>query len=184
MNDRRLLQRGYSLTELLTVVAMIGVLSLFSVPAFMNFYRATKMRTAMRTFGTDVRAARQRAVTQHRRVAVTVATGLTPTGHPRGSYSVWERNEDGDWTLILERYLPPERTDPIFFESTTFTNFVDDGTNVGGDDRPDIIFLPNGAIANHPGGNATLVLRTDYKIAKPTITMTFSTAGNFRSVEQ
>ena len=184
MYDRRLVQRGYSLTELLTVVALIGALSLVSVPAFMKFYRANKMRTSLRTFTTDVRVARQRAITQHRRTAITVATGLNPAGYARGSYSIWERNDAGVWTLVADRFLPPNQTDPIFFQSTNFANFLDGTTNVGGDVRPDIIFLPNGTVGNHPGGNATVVLRTNYEIAKPTITLTFYNSGNFKSVEQ
>ena len=185
MNARRSSQRGYSLTEMLTVVALIGVLSLVSIPQFMNFYRANKMKSAMRTFATHIRAARQRAITEHRRTAVTFAMNLNPTGHRRGHYAIWSRGDDGTWSIVLERYLPPDATDPIFFQSTTFTNSVDGTTNVGGDNRPDILFLPNGTVGNMPAGvDGTLVLRTSYKIAKPTITMTFYPSGNFRSVQQ
>jgi prepilin-type N-terminal cleavage/methylation domain-containing protein len=185
MNARSSSQRGYSLTEMLTVVALIGVLSLVSIPQFMNFYRANKMKTSMRTFASDVRSARQRAITEHRRVAITLATGLNPSGFRRGQYAVWSRNDDATWTQLVERYLPPDSTDPIFFQSTTFTNAVDGTDNVGGDVRPDIVFLPNGTVGNMPagGGDATVVLRTNYKIAKPSITMTFYNSGNFKSVQ-
>lgn len=184
MNARRSLQGGYSLTELLVVVAMIGILSLVSVPQFMNFYRASKMRTAMRQFTSDVRAARQRAITQHRRTAVTLATGLDPSGYARGAYGVWEQNTDGTWTEVMNKTLPPESTDPIYFASTGFTASSSGGTEVANDTRPDIVFLPNGTVATPLPATPTVVLRTDYRIAKPTVTLTFTNSGNFRAVEQ
>lgn len=184
MNVRRSFQSGYSLTEMLVVIAIIGAFSLVTVPQFMKFYQSSKMRTATRQFTSDVRGARQRALTRHHRTAVTFAIGLDPAAHARGDYSIWDQNPDGTWTEVLNRKLAPERSDPIFFASTDFTASVTGGIQAAGDDRPDIVFSPNGTVTNYPAGNATVVLNTSYKIARRTVTVTFNPSGNFRAVEQ
>ena len=69
MKHRR--QAGYSLPEMLTVVAIIGVLALVTVPAFINFYQAGKMRASMRNFTTDLRSIRQRAITRGHQTILT-----------------------------------------------------------------------------------------------------------------
>ena len=47
---RHSLSRGYSLMELLTVTAIIGVMSLVTVPAFIKFYWSNKMKASLRQF--------------------------------------------------------------------------------------------------------------------------------------
>lgn len=177
-------ERGYSLAEMLTVVAIIGMFTLIAVPQFMNIGRSMKMRASMRQFAADVRSARQRAISQNRRVAVTMAIGLDPgTGFTRGQYEIWERTDAGIWRRVPNtpvRFLPAHPTDPIYFASTTFTNDTAQG-EAGGDDRPDIVFVGNGTVTNMPGGgaDATVVLDTDYDIPIDTYTFSFYGSGNF-----
>jgi len=45
---------GYSLTELLVVVAIVGVLSLISVPAFINFKNQNTFRADLTAFSNDL----------------------------------------------------------------------------------------------------------------------------------
>ena len=59
---KRFSQQGYSLAEMLVVIAIIGTLSLISVPAFMNFKRAADFKASMRAFTTDIRNARAAAI--------------------------------------------------------------------------------------------------------------------------
>ena len=73
MKHRR--QAGYSLPEMLTVVAIIGVLALVTVPAFINFYQAGKMRASMRNFTTDLRGMRQMAITKGVQTQLSYGTG-------------------------------------------------------------------------------------------------------------
>lgn len=172
-------QRGYSLAEMIVVVAIIGIFSLVAVPQFMNMNRSMKVKASMRQFAGDVRAARQRAITRNRRVAITLTTGINPSGGVRGLYETWERGDDGTWRKINERKLTHQNTDTIYFASTDFAN-MNDGSNVGGDTRPDIVFLGNGTVANMPtGANARVVLSTNWGIAKNTFTYRFSGSGNF-----
>ena len=48
-------ESGYSLTELLVVVAIVGVLSLISVPAFINSKNQNTFRADLRNFTNDLR---------------------------------------------------------------------------------------------------------------------------------
>lgn len=174
-------QRGYSLAEMIVVVAIIGIFSLVAVPQFMNMNRSMKVKASMRQFATEIRAVRQRAITRNRRAAVTLSTGLNPSTGARGQYEVWERNDAGAWNRIGQpKSLSHEAKDIIYFASTDFANATDAGNDVGGDNRPDIVFLPNGTIANMPSGaNARVVVKTDWSIAKHTFTFQFSVSGNF-----
>ena len=45
--------RGYSLAELLTVDAIIGIVSLVTVPNFIQYYRSAKMKTSINRFSTN-----------------------------------------------------------------------------------------------------------------------------------
>ena len=63
MRKKGCTQAGYSLTEMLTVIAIIGMLALVMVPNFISFYNSNKMKSSMRNFTTDLRSARQLAGT-------------------------------------------------------------------------------------------------------------------------
>ena len=172
-------QRGYSLAEMIVVVAIIGIFSLVAVPQFMKMNQGMKVKASMRQFATDIRAARQRAITRNRRHAITITTGANPSSGIRGQYEIWERGDDGTWSRVTEKKLTHQATDVIYFASTDFANATDGG-NVGGDTRPDIVFLGNGTIANMPSGsNARVVLKTNWTIAKNTFTYRFTGSGNF-----
>lgn len=131
-------QRGFSLVEMLTVVAILGVLSLVSVPAFMNYQRSLAVKNSMRQFTSDLRAARQRAVANTSQVRVTVPA-TTPV-EERHSYTVHESRDRGaTFTQITAREL-----DKI-------TWFADSGN---------ITFLPNGTV-QFPAGVSSETMTID-----------------------
>lgn len=73
-------QRGFSLIELLVVVAIMGGVIALSVPAFSR-YRATLIRRgALRTLIEDIGTARQTSVTRHAPVYMTFGSPPTTTG--------------------------------------------------------------------------------------------------------
>jgi prepilin-type N-terminal cleavage/methylation domain-containing protein len=55
---------GFSLAELLTVIAIMGLFILFGGPAMADAYRAYKVRSAADMLVTDIRALRYNAVAQ------------------------------------------------------------------------------------------------------------------------
>lgn len=80
MRNRR--ESGYSLPEMLTVVAIIGTLALVSVPAFITFRNANKMKGSMRNFATDLRSMRQRSISQGVQMAVSYEISATTPSAP------------------------------------------------------------------------------------------------------
>src|SRR5258708_1119574 len=142
-------ESGYSLTELLVVVAIVGVLSLISVPAFINFKNQNTFRADLRNFTNDLRSARQYAITQ----TVDTRVELDVAGNPLTSntYRFYSGNALQDtWTPLTiagGRGISPGTSGnikgldgPVWIQSVT--NIPD----IGSDNRKDIVFHPNGSM--------------------------------------
>ena len=197
-------QAGYTLAEMITVVAIVGILGLVTVPAFMNFRNSAKMRTTVSSFTTDLRSARQRAITKARQVAVTY--NLTPTGASPANYQhtyyIYEGNlpfNSTTWTPVTFNagvgggsihnlddivYFPANSvgTPQTFDDALTCTP---GGCTSGSDARPEVIFFPDGRVSipiNTTSG--TITLKTDVKIPKKQYTVELSPSGNIKATAQ
>lgn len=174
--------RGYSLIEALVVVAIIGVISLVTVPNFMSMYRSMKIKSAVRLLTNDVRSARQLAVSRYRPTMVSFGT----TAADRNSYWVYEcaptsrcPNPAGStWIQRKVGQLEPE-TSPanrsVYFTTVGFP----DVDNADGGGRPDIIFETSGAV-RQPPADPTLRVRTDANVAKNEFILTVSPSGSVK----
>lgn len=170
MNIRRSAgQRGYSLSELLVVVAIIGVLSLITIPGFMNMYRARKLRTSMTMLTNELRGAQRRAVTNASLVRIAYAE------NGRAYYVFESANAGTSWTQVgVTRMVE----DSVYFanegSANAFTDTVDDGA-LG--DLPDIVFAQNG-VARVPAGHGKLLLKSNFKnIGQNTFTISVRMTG-------
>ncbi|MEO8218087.1 MAG: GspH/FimT family pseudopilin [Acidobacteriota bacterium] len=146
--------RGFSLVELLVVMAMIGIIAVISAPAFLNFSRASSMRASLLGFSSDFRDLRQVAITRSIRVKMSFAAG----GPTNTRYVAFESTDGGTtWTNLLapRKTFPRSLEKGVYFQSTTYTDIAGDS-----DSRPDIVFFPNGSVTS-----GTVVLRTDWDIA-------------------
>ncbi len=165
-------EQGYSLVELLVVLAIIGVVSLVTVPNFMAMARSGRIKTSLRDFASALRTARERSVTRYMPYKVTFQTGTEQTARRyqilRLNGATWEP----DPTLPSNRLL--EET--CYFASQT--NFTD----VDGDGLVDIIFDPNGTprLGTNTGGS--VVLKTNWKIPVPQYRVDLNRAGAVKSV--
>ncbi len=122
MKSTRRLQRGYSMAELITVVAIIGIMSLVTIPAFMNYSKSARLKTSLRQFTGDLRATRAQAVTRTiwMQVAVTSAAGTAP-----GRYEIRESNDRGaTFTAIRSKELDNRN----FFDVAESFTFLPNGT--------------------------------------------------------
>jgi Tfp pilus assembly protein FimT len=196
---------GYSVAELLTVVAIVGLLTLASVPAFMTFRNAGKMRVSVRTFTGDLRGARQRAITGSHQVLVTFS--LTPTGAATANQQRTYYFFDGNLPSGSTVWTPVNRTiagtggstasahtldDVIYFPANTASTpqtFADNwsctlGTcTTGTDNRPEVIFFPDGHVAvpaNSTMGQITI--QTNMKVPTPKYIIQISPSGNIKAV--
>jgi type IV fimbrial biogenesis protein FimT len=62
--------RGFSLTELLVVVGLIGVLSLVAVPSLLTYWRTSSLAAGAEQLASVMNRARQLAINQNRSVCV------------------------------------------------------------------------------------------------------------------
>lgn len=164
-------ERGYSMMEMLVVVAIIGILMLVTIPNFINMRKSSIVKGGMRQFTSDVRAARQRAVTGSSLVRVAFLPG-------NRLYYVLESTNDGtNWSLIGNqnpRYLPEN----VFLENSTGSSEFPDSVNDGGlGTLPDIVFERTG-VARVPNGLGKVKLKTTFTdIPKPEYTISIRTTG-------
>lgn len=161
---RRRSTSGYSLAELLVVVAIIGILSLVSVPAFMNYRNSTKLKSSMRQFVADLRVARQRAITENHPTMISFRTGSG-----RVTYRDFDGSVASDGTVTYSAVRPASKyeknLDPdVYFAPSTsvclFDDLITTPTQTNG--WNDIIFASNGTVDNVPSGGpcVTSGLRT------------------------
>ena len=197
-------QAGYSLAEMLTVVAIIGVLALVTVPAFINFYQAGKMRASMRNFTTDLRSVRQRAITRGRQTILTydvTASGAAEANYKR-SYTFYEGNlpfNSTSWTPVAltaagTKAATHTLNDVIYFPNNaagTPQTFDDTLTCTGStcsngtDNRPEIMFFPDGRV-RVPSGNTVgkVTIKTNKKVAIRQYEIDLSPSGNVKAIAQ
>jgi prepilin-type N-terminal cleavage/methylation domain-containing protein len=168
----RTTQRGFSLAEALVVVAIIGIISMVSVPQFITMYRSSVFKSALRQYMTDVRSARQRAISFSRRTMVSFDIGTSAR-----TYQVWEWLRDpvtgvGAWVRVGTSKALNEQA---YFQSTTFTNYDSDAAGLR-----DIVFEANGTVANIPAASGEVVLATDTRIPINTYRIRFTAPGQMK----
>lgn len=185
-------QSGYSLAELLTVIAIIGTLALVTVPAFMTYMQSNRMKSSMRQFTSDLRAARARSIGQGQQVIVTFGTGSKAR-----TYDVYQGNRpfaSTSWTrpsspesLKTTRLMDSVVYFPADAAGTPqkFTDTVDCSALpcvAGADTKLDIIFFPDGRV-QMPGALTvgTITVKTDMKIPKPQYAITITPSGRVQA---
>jgi len=182
MHTRKSCQTGFSLVEMLTVVAIIGIMALITVPNFITFYKSNKMKVAMRNFTSDLRTMRQMSISQGVQTRITFTPAATNSPSSR-AYDFWLGNRNFNTTT----WTPLTQSDPTQKAlSKGYTRHVED-----------IIYFPNSgqtfpavggvySIVFYPDGHvgmpalattASVVIKTDMKIPKPLYTIDVSPSG-------
>ena len=176
MRLNRTNQRGYTLTEALVVVAIIGMISLVAVPNFIALYRGAKMKGAVMQFSNDLRSARQTAATKYRPVMVSIGT----TTEERGSY--WISQWDGsNWIAAQRKELEPQtaaENKSVFFAFPA--NSYTDTVTADGATRRDIIFEVNGGVRAPVPATPTVRVYTTNNVAKPLFLVTINGSGSVK----
>lgn len=112
-------ERGFSLTELLVVIALMGIFITFAGPAFNESFRAYKVRSAALELTDALRAARQVAVSTRLATSLTVDTAA-------GTYS-WTDSKGRVRTVTLPvpvRFVAANPTTITFTNNGTVTTGV------------------------------------------------------------
>ena len=185
MNAKKTTQAGYSLAEMLTVIAIIGTLALVTVPSFMNYYNSNKVKASMRSFTSDLRTARMTAISRGHVVKLSYKTGTASR-----FYNIFEGNRSLGpvnqitWTPLTGAGSTPPKAqkelDPVIYfpvdAGPTPQTFIDED-NVA-DGWLDVIFFPDGHVklpANQTVG--TITIKTDRKVPKPQYAIQLSPSG-------
>jgi prepilin-type N-terminal cleavage/methylation domain-containing protein len=141
VNSKPSLSRGFSLLELLIVVAIIAIVAAFSLPMISNFLRVYKIRGASQEVAKEIQAARGKAISKN------VNFGIVFLVVDNSSYR-WVAEDDMDSldpTFVANTRVPLASALPIPTDPPA-------GTQHG-----PLLFLPRGiefsqACANLPAG--------------------------------
>ena len=67
-------QGGFSLAELTVVIAVIGTLSVLSLPFFLSYYQSAQIRAAASDVAAQLNLGRQMAIQRNQNICVTIGT--------------------------------------------------------------------------------------------------------------
>jgi len=175
-------QAGYSLVELLTVVTIVGILALVTVPNFMTYMQTNKMKVAVRNFTSDMRTMRQMSIAQGLQTRITFTPGATNTVTSR-SYDFWLGNSNFNstvWTPLTQQDPTKKalskgytrRTEDIAYFPTAGQTF----DSVAG--VYSIVFFPDGHVGL-PANTTTaaVMLKTNLKLPQSLYQIDVSPSG-------
>ena len=160
-------ERGYSLVEALVVMAIIGVISVVTVPNFVAQYRSFRFKASLRQFTTDIRFARQEAVSKNQWSRLSFVPGSA-------AYRILESNDAGStWTTTAFQKTLGQQG--FFHSSSTFTDVDSDA-----DSSLDITFKNDGTL---DGAAGTAVMRTSDDIPYNQFTVAISLVGKLTTTK-
>jgi prepilin-type N-terminal cleavage/methylation domain-containing protein len=143
---------GYTLTELMVVVAIVAVLAWLAVPPFLDWNRKYQLRDAVGTFYGYLSLARMTAINQNTTVTVTVAQPTTAD-----AVFVTFRNPTGTDVIAplnMNRGLYGNVNNEV-----NLTNTNGDFVGAGISSTQDVQFMPNGLRLNTgTAGNLCIAL--------------------------
>jgi prepilin-type N-terminal cleavage/methylation domain-containing protein len=182
MRTRKSHQSGFSLVEMLTVIAIVGILALVTVPNFMTFYQSNKMKVAMRNFDSDLRTIRQLSIAQGVQTRITFTPAATNSPGAR-AYDFWQGDSAFN-TIVWTQLTQPDLTKKAFIKG--FTRHLEDVAYFPTTGQTfdavngvySVVFYPDGRVGMPSGATtASVTLKTDMKIPKALYTIDVSPSG-------
>lgn len=149
MTNRSRKSAGYTLTELLTIVAIVGLTTMVSIPAIMQLVPQYRIRAAAAEMSNALKMTRQKAVATRRPWRMTFDT--TNERYAISVLSGTDVRTPGHWTPVDNRWM---EVTAVRWQ-TPIGSDLRNGPNAFYDvdcaDGKDIIFMANGSIFR--GGN-------------------------------
>ena len=171
--------RGYSIMEILVVVAIIGILSLVTVPAFINFQRRNAVRAGLRAFTADLRSCRQHAISRNTYVRLQFVGTR--------DYRVMESRDFGKtWTALKLGVQSTQENTRTLPETIAFTGNTYDDSDSPADGLKDIDFRPDGTAGDFKATGlaaGTITMRTEWKDILNQVVVDMSTTGQIKTTE-
>lgn len=124
---KTLKKTGFTLIEMMIVVAIMGILSAIAAPNFMNYMAGRRLNGAARMVMSDLMAARQKAVSENNQVKVFFI------GYHNRYYILDDNNNDGHYDYGEAYVLRNINTDyyDVIFDATANPIFYPRGTAFG-----------------------------------------------------
>ena len=109
-------QRGFSLIELIIVVAILGIMGTIAASTFQSYVNNSNLRTAARDMASDMANTKQRAVSEGLTYRITISTG-------GNSYTITRVNADGTTTDMATK-LPTAFGANLTINSTNYASNI------------------------------------------------------------
>ena len=175
-------RNGYSLSELLTVVAIAGLIALVGMPAFLQLMPQYWMRTASSEMAATIRMARQNAMTTRRPWRVTF--DATNHRYALSALTVTPATTPGNWRPYGSNNRPLPSTSSTWWRNLRNMRLATSGlSDVDSNLGEDLIFQRDGAL--DPAcyaGSPYIRLHVDSNLVKyNTYYIRVDSAGNVRT---
>jgi prepilin-type N-terminal cleavage/methylation domain-containing protein len=110
-------ERGFSLTELAVVVAVIGILAVLATPFFLSYLRNAAVEGAAREVATMLNQARQIAIARNQNVCVRIASTTVRYelgGCGTANYYRGAGTDTNGWMRLTDNVSVTTTADPVF----------------------------------------------------------------------
>jgi prepilin-type N-terminal cleavage/methylation domain-containing protein len=134
---KRRFERGYSLTEILLVLAILGVILAITIAGFSDYYRQYKLSTVTRRVSSAISLARLKAVSTNMNYTFTLDASAAPN-----QYQITGTNDlNGNGTVVNEPWEDVNDagtviTDQIYDSPQTLENPIVDHFGITGANLP------------------------------------------------
>jgi prepilin-type N-terminal cleavage/methylation domain-containing protein len=172
MHPRSKASRGYSLIEIIVVVAIIGIMGLVTVPAFMNFQRSNSVKAALRSFTSDIRNCRQRAISRNSDVRLELDSTTV--------YRFYEKPNSGTWGALngFSGTGPATNLKRLDTGVTFSANTLGDNDS---NSKADMVFRSDGTVVFGTGTGTITMLSNWKNISQNQFLITISTSGQLKT---
>ena len=148
--QNRAAQAGFTMVELLTVLAILGVLIALATPSMTQFIAEWRVNSALNSLSRDFRAARSEAIKRSRPVVICKANASYSACVTTGNTSDWQTG----WLVFVDNDFDDKydksKGDELVKQQNTLPGIASFVTQSGSAEK--FIFVPNGLMKG--SGNA------------------------------